>query len=204
MVASLKERAVFEQDEKLTTLINPASRFDFGEFFQGHTRASGWFADRFGNVRRHFCGEFYGYYEGSDFVLDEKLFYTDGVIEERLWRVNVDEHGNFSASSDSLIGDAKGRIRGNTLSMRYMMRVMIEQDKFWNLEMRDTMILQPDGILHNTNHVYKWGIRIGTVSAQYLHQDDEQFQIPSSSRILRPLNVQKPKAGRSNVTTIVR
>ena len=204
MVASMKEYPVFEQDEKLTTLIKPAPRFDFGEFFQGHTRASGWFADRFGKPRRHFCGEFYGYYEGNDFVLDEKLFYTDGVIEERLWRVNVDDHGNFTASSDSLIGDAKGIVRANTLSIKYSMRVMIEQDKYWNLDMCDTMIMQPDGILHNTNHVFKWGVRIGTVSAQYLHQDDKQFHLPSSSRILRPVESTKKQASRSIVTRIAR
>jgi hypothetical protein len=148
--------------------------FDFAEFFSGHTRASGWFSDRFGRPRRHFCGDFFGAESDSGFVLDEKLYYTDGVSEARIWEVQVSDSGVFTAQSQSLINDAHGFIEGNVLRMSYSMRVKIEENRFWDLDMKDVMILQPDGSLHNIVQVYKWGIRIGSVATQYQHHDGSE------------------------------
>lgn len=151
--------------------------FDFVDFFRGNVRASGWFSDRFGRPRRHLRGDFFGS-ENADgsFVLDEKLFYSDGIHEEREWVVSVTDDGIFTGASDSLVGEAKGIISGNTLKMEYAMHVLIEPGKTWQLGMKDYMALQPDGRLHNITHVYKWGIRIGTVSTQFDRLDDEKYQ----------------------------
>ena len=161
-------RSVSNQSPRSLT-VTPT--FDFCEFFQGHTRASGWFSDRFGRPRRHFCGDFFGTFENDKFTLDENLFYTDGAVEQRLWSISVSKSGVFEAESDSLIGKAHGSVSGNTLKMKYSMRVAIEEDRIWDLDMKDTMILQPDGSVHNLTHVFKWGVRLGSVSAQYLHHD---------------------------------
>ena len=162
-------------DMKIDEVSNPTPAFDFTEFFSGHTRASGWFSDRFGKPRRHFCGDFMGTQDGSVFVLDEKLYYTDGVYEERVWRVEISDSGVFRAESDSLVGAATGQLTGNMLAMEYAMNVKIEEDREWELDMKDFMILQPDGSLHNITHVHKWGIRIGTVSTQYQHHDGDSL-----------------------------
>ena len=158
-------------DMNLDKVVKESPRFNFNEYFLGHNRASGWFSDRFGKPRRHFCGDFLGTLDGDKLVLDEKLFYTDGVVEKRVWRVEITENGNFHAESDSLLGGANGKIVGNTLTMEYAMRVKIEEGKQWELDMKDFMILQPDGSLHNITQVYKWGVRLGTVSTQYQHHD---------------------------------
>lgn len=149
--------------------------FNFEEFFRGHTYASGWFADRFGRPRRHFRGHFFGQHSGNSFLLDEELYYDDGFVEKRQWNIKVTDDGAFSAESTSLVNGASGNIHGNTLSMRYAMKVRIDEGKTWDLDMKDKMILQPDGILHNITQVCKWGVRIGTVSAQYHRQGDGQF-----------------------------
>ncbi len=148
--------------------------FDFREYFQGHTRASGWFSDRFGKPRRHFCGDFIGTDRNGKLELDETLYYSDNVVESRIWLVELGPEGNFSATSDSLIGEATGEFRGNTLAMDYNMRVKIAEGKEWVLAMKDFMMLQPDHSLHNITQVYKWGIRIGTVSTQYVRHDGTQ------------------------------
>jgi len=181
VVASLKNSSQSKPACEPLSVLAPAPVFDFGQFFCGHTRASGWFADRFGAPRRHFCGDFYGYYDQGRFILDEKLYYTDGMIEERVWRVLITDDGIFTAQSDSLTTDAKGVISGNTLKMKYSMNVKIDEDKSWNLQMKDLMTLQPDGSLHNINHVYKWGIRIGTVSAHYVNHDGDRLCIPANA-----------------------
>lgn len=109
-------------------------------------------------------------------MLDEKLFYTDGITEQRVWNILIRDDGHFSAESDSLNGSALGHLSGNTLFMKYSTRVKIAENKHWNLDMRDLMILQPDGALHNITQVCKWGIRLGTVSTQYQqHNGDHRF-----------------------------
>lgn len=148
--------------------------FDFADYFEGHTRASGWFADRFGNVKRHFCGDFYGEKTGDVFNLDEKLYYSDGIVEERLWSVAISPEGVFTAESDSLIGTAIGEMKGSGLRMEYVMNVMIAENKFWKLKMNDYMFYQPDRSLHNITEVIKWGMRIGNVSTQYHRHDGSQ------------------------------
>lgn len=142
--------------------------FDFCDFFTGTTFVSGWFADRFGTVRRHFSGRFIGSFDGEDFVLDETLEYTDGLTEHRIWRITVDEHGKFVGRSESLIGEAKGTLKDNTLHLVYRMKIQIADNKFWDLSLDDWMFMQPDGTVHNSTRVKKWGITIGTVSTQYL------------------------------------
>ena len=162
-------------DMTIEGLARDTPTFDFREYFQGHTRASGWFSDRFGKPRRHFCGDFFGTEKNGKLELDETLFYSDDVTESRLWLVDLQSEGKFSATSDSLIGDATGTFSGNALAMIYTMRVKIAEDKEWVLGMKDFMLLQPDHSLHNITQVYKWGIRIGTVSTQYTRHDGSQM-----------------------------
>ncbi|MBX2825962.1 MAG: DUF3833 domain-containing protein [Gammaproteobacteria bacterium] len=160
---------------KLESVAGAAPEFDFTEYFAGHTKASGWFADRFGNIKRHFCGDFFGSWDDQVFVLDEVLYYTDGVVEKRQWRVTFGEDGSFSADSDSLVGSATGKTMGNTLALSYVMKVAVAENKEWVLSMDDWMIYQPDGSLHNQTNVYKWGFRIGTVTTQYTPHDGEML-----------------------------
>ena len=173
MVASIVRTPPKSVGDRSIGSLTDTPQFEFSKFFHGHTRASGWFCDRFGNARRHFCGDFYGYFDSDKFVLDEKLFYTDGVVEERVWTISIDDSGIFRAESESLVKGARGSIKRDTLTMEYSMKVKIDEGKVWSLDMKDSMILQPDGSLHNITQVYKWGIRIGSVSAQYFHHDGD-------------------------------
>jgi hypothetical protein len=153
---------------KLASISSDAPDFDFIAFFSGNTRVNGWFSDRFGKPRRHFCGDFHGTLSGNTLHLHEELRYTNGITDQRLWVVGVSQAGGFTGESESLIGNAVGTVHGSTLRIEYRMKLLIEKDKFWELDMVDTMILQADGSLHNITHVYKWGVRIGSVSAMYL------------------------------------
>lgn len=157
-----------------------APEFDFVSYFEGHRKASGWFSDRFGKVRRHFCGDFIGTVRSDGVLeLDEKLIYSDGVVETRLWEVSITDDGHFSAESDSLVGNAKGVIKGNALNMQYVMNVLIAPEKTWTLSMDDYMFLQADGSLHNITQVKKYGIRIGSVSTQYFRPTESESEIES-------------------------
>ncbi len=154
-------------------IASDSPKFDFEQYFEGHVKASGWFTDRFGNMKRHFCGDFFGYKDGDVFVLDEALFYNNGTSEKRQWRVQISEDGVFTGESPALINGVSGQIIGNTLKMKYIMRVDIDEGKQWVLDMEDWMIYQPDGSLHNQTYVSKWGVNLGRVSTQYLPHDGE-------------------------------
>jgi len=151
----------------IESVAKPSPEFDFTGYFLGHTKASGWFSDRFGNVRKHFTGDFVGSVDGDYFTLEETLDYSDGLKDHRVWRVSIDSEGLFHATSDSLVGGATGRLLGNTLNLAYQMKVDVANNKQWLLTMDDWMFYQPDGSLHNITKVKKWGIQIGTVSTQY-------------------------------------
>lgn len=159
--------------------------FNFVEYFEGHTRASGWFADRFGNVKRHFCGDFYGESVDGVFNLDEKLFYSDGIVENRVWEVSIDDAGKFVAESDALVGAATGIQTGSALHLQYVMNVLVGVDKTWKLSMNDFMFYQPDFSLHNTTEVKKWGVRIGNVSTQYSKHDGSKTCLNIQESALR-------------------
>lgn len=159
---------------QLDDVASDTPAFDFQATFEGHMRASGWFADRFGKPRRHFCGDFIGTMEGDVLSLDETLFYTDGVVEKRVWRVSVSDEGEFRATSDSLQGDAVGQIEGNGLQMRYTMTIGMPGGEEGVFDFNDFMLLQPDGSVHNITHVLKWGVRLGAVSTQYARHDGSQ------------------------------
>jgi len=174
-MAAALDKLVDPFQETLNANKNDDLRFDFCDFFDGHTKVSGWFADTFGNPRRHFCGNFFGCYKDGVFQLDEKLFYTDGMKESRVWSISISDDGEFRATSDSLIGEAIGSCVGNTLKMRYAMNVQIDDKRVWRLAMKDQMILQRDGSLHNITGVYKWGVKIGAVSAQYQRHRGEKL-----------------------------
>lgn len=148
--------------------------FNFIDYFKGHTRASGWFSDRFGNVKRHFCGDFYGEQKGEEFILDEKLYYSDGVFEERVWAVTLTPDGVFKGESEALVGPAVGEMRGSGLRMEYIMNVLVAENKVWKLKMNDYMFFQPDKSLHNSTEVKKWGVRLGNVSTQYYKHDGSE------------------------------
>lgn len=158
---------------KLEKIAKSSPEFDFVKYFTGHVKASGWFADRFGNVRRHFCGDFVGTENGNEFTLDETLYYVDGIVENRVWTIVVGEDKSFNATSPSLVGSAKGQTSGNTLNLVYKMKVRVEEDSEWVLSMDDWMIYQQDGSLHNVTNVSRWGIRIGTVNTQYQRHSGE-------------------------------
>jgi len=145
--------------------------FDFERYFEGPVRASGWFSNRSGEPRRHFCGDFVGTPDGDDFVLDEVLTYTDGIVEERVWRVTVGEDGRFTATGDALVGPVDGQLRGNALRMQYSMNVEVAEGEEYELDFNDFMLLQPDGSVHNITQVKKFGVRLGTVTTQYARHD---------------------------------
>lgn len=91
-------------------------------FFQGSLSAHGIIQDRSGQVIRSFHAELVGQWQGDHGVLDEKFYFSDGAIEYRCWHLVKDGDHYIGRASD-VVGQAKGKVVGNTLNWQYYLDV---------------------------------------------------------------------------------
>jgi len=148
-------------------------KFSIEDYFAGHTRAWGLFEDRFGKVRRQFVVDIHGYQDGEDFVLDEQFLYSDGVREQRVWRIRKTGENSYEGQAGDIIGIARGEAAGNALNWRYDMNLKIG-GRDWQVHFNDWMFLQPSGVLLNRARVSKFGLTLGTVTLAFMQVDSPE------------------------------
>ena len=137
-------------------------RFQVEQYFAGETNAYGMFFDRFGRVKRQFTVQMTGAFEGQEFVLREKFFYTDGEKEERVWRITEQDEHSYEGRAADVVGHAVGRAFGQALQWRYALNLKVD-DSTLRVNFDDWMFLQPDNVLINRAVMSKFGIKIGEV-----------------------------------------
>ena len=139
------------------------NRFEFTNFFHGHTKGWGVFDDRFGRLRRRFEVEMHGSWQQDMFVLDEHLKYGDGGVEQRTWRVKSMPEGRFEATCPECIGTAQGECLSDTIRMSYAFRLRLPtrvlavtfDDRIYRMSSRTAV---------NRATMRKWGIRLGELA----------------------------------------
>jgi hypothetical protein len=133
------------------------------DYFKGKTSAWGIFEDRFGNVRRQFQVDILGRVEGNELTLDERFNYTDGEIDQRIWRIRKTGDQTFEGEADDVIGTATGRVQGNALNWAYDLNLKVG-DGSYKVHFDDWMFLQSGGVMINRARLSKWGFEIGEVT----------------------------------------
>ncbi len=103
-----------------------------------------------------------GEWKGSEGVLDEHFVYSDGTTQRRIWRLTLGPDGAVTGAADDVVGQAVGKISGNALSWRYVLRLPVD-DKVYDVQMDDWMYLQTDRVMLNTATMSKFGFRLGEV-----------------------------------------
>jgi hypothetical protein len=139
-------------------------------YFDGETRASGIFEDRFGRVRRQFTVHITGTVKGDTLVLDERFFYSDGETDRRVWTIVKTGSDRYEGRADDVVGVATGEAAGNALNWQYDMDLKVG-DSTLRVHFNDWMFLQPSGILINRARVTKLGIEIGQVTLAFTKLD---------------------------------
>jgi len=152
--------------------MNADQRLLLEDYFVGHTRASGIFEDRFGNVRREFVVDIEGSWDGEKLTLKEDFVYSDGEVETRVWTLDKTGPDTWAGSTDNVVGTAVGRTAGNAFNWRYDFNLNVE-DSVWKVHFNDWMFLQPNGVLLNKATITRWGIKIGTVFISFYKDDVE-------------------------------
>lgn len=141
------------------------------EYFIGHTKAWGFFQDRFGTVRREFVVDIQGYMDGDVLVLDEDFVYADGETDKRVWRIRHLGDGRYEGEADDIIGTATGERRGKAMRWGYDFDLAVG-DQTWRVTFDDWMLRQDEDVMINKTTVSKWGFTLGEVFIFFQKQPD--------------------------------
>jgi hypothetical protein len=142
-------------------------------YFLGHTRASGIFEDRFGNLRRQFEVDITGTVDGDTLTLDEHFIFADGETDRRVWTIRRIDENTYEGTADDVIGTAEGKVFGNALNWTYHVDLAMG-DRSLRVRFDDWLFLQPDGVLINRARVTKFGFEIGQVTLFFQRVDDAE------------------------------
>jgi hypothetical protein len=152
---------------KPTNCANLLPQLLLEDYFPGKTKAWGVFEDRFGNVRKQFCADINGTWNGKELCLSEDFLYSDGKKENRNWTIKKIDTHRYEGTANDVIGIASGECRGNSLRWQYDMRLNIS-GHFISVHFTDRMYLQSDGVMLSKARISKLGVEIGVVTLTFM------------------------------------
>tara|TARA_B100001094_G_C17952005_1_gene681039 strand:- start:164 stop:706 length:543 start_codon:yes stop_codon:yes gene_type:complete len=146
---------------------NEKPSFDLQEFFDGNTTGWGIVQDRSGTVTRRFVVEILGKFNGNEGTLDEQFKWSDGKVEQRIWRLNKVNSKQWIGTADDVVGKAVGTISGNTLKWEYILKLPLENGSI-NVKFDDWMYLVDENVLMNKAKFSKFGFVLGEVTLSFV------------------------------------
>ena len=146
---------------------NEKPSFDLQEFFDGNTTGWGIVQDRSGTVTRRFVVEILGKFNGNEGTLDEQFKWSDGKVEQRIWRLNKVNSKQWIGTADDVVGKAVGTISGNTLKWEYILKLPLENGSI-NVKFDDWMYLVDENVLMNKARFSKFGFVLGEVTLSFV------------------------------------
>ena len=135
------------------------------EFFQGQLRAHGMVKNRGGELIRYFSADITGTCSELTCTLDEYFFFDDGEKQYRQWQLKRDSNteNTWRATANDVIGEHSLYSAGNALSMRYTLRLQLDDSEV-DIEVDDRMYLIHPKRLINESTFTKFGFEVGSVS----------------------------------------
>lgn len=117
-----------------------------------------------GRVTSRFVAQMEGQWDGDTGTLAEAFQYDTGNSQNRKWFLTMGEDGHFTATADDIIGEAKGRQLGATVSMRYRIRLP-EESGGHVLDVTDWLYLMENGTILNRSELRKFGLKVAELIA---------------------------------------
>ncbi|RXJ86081.1 DUF3833 domain-containing protein [Arcobacter sp. CECT 8985] len=146
---------------KLSDFDNTTPKFVPENYFNGKLTAYGLVKDMSGKIIRTFKGDLVGSWDENGVgTLDEKFVYNDGEKQTRVWTLKPTSDGKYIGTAGDIIGDAVMSVNGNTVMMDYTMKVPYNGSTI-NLNVKDWLHLQEDGVIINHSKMKKFGITVG-------------------------------------------
>jgi hypothetical protein len=143
---------------------NTTPTLDMHEFFSGQIDGWGMFQGRNGEVKKRFYVDIDATHEGDDvIVLNEKFSWADGTKSQRIWRLTEQTDGSWKGVAGDVIGEATGKVVGNTLHWNYLLELPVE-DKTYKVTFDDWMYLINEDVTLNRSVMKKFGVELGSVT----------------------------------------
>jgi len=130
-------------------------------YFNGPMTAYGIIKDRRGRIASRFKGKLVGSWDANGVgTLDEKFVYADGDTQTRVWTFTPAGKNRYIGTAGDIVGDAPMVVNGNTLMIDYTMRIPYK-GKTHDIDVKDWLHLQQDGVIINHSKMRKFGFRVG-------------------------------------------
>jgi len=132
------------------------------QYFNGKMKAYGIVKDRSGKIIRSFKGDLVGSWDANGVgTLDENFIYNDGEEQDRIWTLKPTKDAKkFIGTAGDIVGKAPMIANGNTVMIDYTMRVPYG-DSTIDINVRDWLHLQEDGVIINHSKMKKFGFEVG-------------------------------------------
>ncbi len=132
------------------------------EYFNGKLTAYGIVKDSNGKIIRSFKGDLYGSWDDNGVgTLDEHFIYDDGEKQRRVWKLSpTKDSKKFIGTAGDIVGEAPMVANGNTVMIDYTMRVPYGDDTI-EIDVKDWLHLQEDGVIINHSKMKKFGFEVG-------------------------------------------
>ena len=137
---------------------------ELSSFFHGTIDAWGIFQKRDGAVARRFHVVIEASWKSpQEGVLDERFTYSDGETQRRVWTLKRQPDGTWQGTADDVVGVAIGKVAGNALRWKYVMRLPVD-GKEYLVDFDDWMWQLDDSSMMNRSVMSKFGIDLGEVT----------------------------------------
>lgn len=132
------------------------------EYFSGELKAYGIVKDSSGKIIRSFTGDLVGSWDTDGVgTLDEHFVYNDGEKQHRVWKLKPTKDAKkFIGTAGDIVGEAPMVANGNTVMIDYTMRVPYG-DGTIDIDVKDWLHLQEDGVIINHSKMKKFGFEVG-------------------------------------------
>jgi len=132
-------------------------------YFSGNIRSWGMVESRSGKVTDQFSTHMHGVPRKDGLRLSQDFHFASGRHEHRVWDIRVVDAHHFEGHANDSVGLAHGEAWGNAFEWNYTLAVKAKGHTV-NVNLRQIMLLQPDGILLNRVQYRKFGLRLGSIS----------------------------------------
>ncbi len=140
---------------------NKGPEFIPQEYFNGKLTAYGMVKDRSGKIIKTFKGDLVGSWDKNGVgTLDEKFIYDNGEKQTRVWTLTPTGDKTFIGTAGDIVGNAQMIANGNTVMIDYTMRVPYN-DSTLDINVKDWLHLQEDGVILNHSKMKKFGFTVG-------------------------------------------
>lgn len=135
--------------------------FDIRERLKGPILCEGVIYGPTGRVTSRFVADFEAEWDGNVGTMRETFRYDSGNVQDREWRLTLDDSGQIKAEADDLVGAGSGKQEGSAVQLNYRIKLPAGHV----LDTTDWMYLVENGAIINRSQFRKFGIKVAELVA---------------------------------------